>query len=214
MFGRREWQRHLAAAATALVGVVALSATMLLMNRPVERAEKGASVLEREIEISRPPKRERPVAERKTPPRPERRPPAPRPNLSTDLSALGTGVGLFDASALVGLSEEVLGETGSAEEMVMTADAVDTQPKPSAGNRSPAPPPEAQRKRISGYVTLRMVIDESGQVREARVVDSAPAGFFDAAVLEVAPSWRFEPATYRGRPVSLRVDQTIRFNLG
>ncbi len=59
-----------------------------------------------------------------------------------------------------------------------------------------------------------VVIDESGQVREARVVDSAPAGFFDAAVLEVAPSWRFEPATYRGRPVSLRVDQTIRFNLG
>lgn len=214
MFGRREWQRHLAASGAALGGLFLISAAMVLMNRPIERAERGASVLDREIEFTRPPKKERPVAERKTPPKPERRSPAPRPNLATDLSALGTGVGLFDASALVGFADEVLGEAGSAEDMVMTADAVDTQPKPSPGNRSPTPPPEAQRKRVSGYVTLRMVIDESGLVREARVVESSPAGFFDAAVLEVAPSWRFEPATYQGRPVSLRVDQTVRFNLG
>lgn len=214
MFGRKEWQRQVTAVSAALLGVGALSVAMVAMNRPVQRSERGASAIEREIEFVRPPKKERPVAERKTPPKPERRNPAPRPNLSTDLSSLGSGVALFDASALVGLADDALGEAGTAEDMVMTADAVDTQPRPAAGNRSPAPPPEAQRKRVSGYVTLRMVIDEAGQVREARVVESSPAGFFDAAVLEVAPSWRFEPATYQGRPVSLRVDQTIRFNLG
>jgi protein TonB len=212
MFG--QWQRHLVAGLGALVGGLSLSIFMLVLNRPVEQDARKNAALEREIEIVRPPKKERPVAERKTPPKPERRPVAPRPQLATDLSALGSGVALFDASALVGVGEALLEDSGSAEDMVMTADAVDSQPKPLGSNRSPAPPPEAQRKRVSGYVTLRMVIDESGQVRDARVVESSPTGFFDAAVLEVAPSWRFEPATYRGKPVSLRVDQTIRFNLG
>lgn len=214
MFGRAPWQRRLIALASAALGAVALSAGMLVMNRPVAPKERKAAGLERELEISRPPKRERPVAERKSPPKVQRRPTAPRPQLATDLSTLGTGVGLFDASALSGVGQEALEDSGSAEDMIMTADAVDSQPKPSSGNRAPAPPPEAQRKGVSGYVTLRMVIDETGSVREVRVVESSPVGFFDAAVLEVAPSWRFEPATYKGRPVSLRVDQTIRFNLG
>ena len=214
MLGHKRWHRHLAGVGGALLGGFALGFFMLLLNRPVERNAKGNAALEREIEISRPPKKERPVAERKTPPKPERRPVAPRPQLATDLSSLGTGVALFDASALVSVGDELLEDSGSVEDMVMTAEAVDRQPQPMSTNRAPAPPPEAQRKRVSGYVTLRMVIDESGTVREARVVESSPTGFFDAAVLEVAPSWRFEPATYRGRPVSLRVDQTIRFNLG
>lgn len=214
MFGQAKWHRNLIAVSSAFLGGLGLAAAMLAMNQPVQRKEARASALDRELEIVKPPKRERPVAERKAPPKAERRPAAPRPQLATDLSALGTGVGLFDASALVGIGQEALEDSGSAEDMVMTADAVDSQPKPVGGNRAPAPPPEAQRKGVSGYVTLRMVIDETGRVREARVVESAPVGFFDAAVLEVAPTWRFEPATYKGKPVSLRVDQTIRFNLG
>jgi protein TonB len=63
-------------------------------------------------------------------------------------------------------------------------------------------------------VIVQMLIGKDGSVLEAKIQRSQPEGFFDEAVMDVVRGWRFKPATYQGRPVDLRVDQTIRFDLG
>lgn len=213
MAGPRPWQRHLVGLAFAGGGLAALCGTLMWMNRPVPRREEQHATASRAVELVRPPPP--PPAQERPPPPPRPTTKAiPRPDLALALAAPGTGAALFDASALARLPDDDSDADEDASTMIMTADAVDTQPRPVPGNKAPEAPPEAQRKRVSGAVTVRMIIDDTGQVREARVVSSSPPGFFDAAVLESVARWRFEPATYRGRAVSLRVDQTIRFNLG
>lgn len=80
-------------------------------------------------------------------------------------------------------------------------------------NRPPKPPARAVKKQLSGFVTARLVIDATGAVQDVKILASEPAGVFDEAVLEVVPDWRFTPATYKGQPVEIRVDQTFRFQL-
>ena len=46
-----------------------------------------------------------------------------------------------------------------------------------------------------------------------RVLESEPPGTFDRAALDAVNSWRFEPATYEGLPVAVRVRQVVRFEL-
>ncbi len=199
-----------------LAGCGILSCFLLVMNRRVLRPKEEVAKMEAEIALpaERPKHEQRRVAEA-PPPRPSRAARAPRPNLATDMSALGAGVALFDApAALEDLTAAMLAGGSDADQMVMTEETVDTQPQPLPSNRQPVPPPDAQRKRVSGHVVLRMLIDEQGSVQDVRIIESDPPGFFDASVLEAARSWRFSPATYRGKPVTLRVDQTIRFNLG
>ena len=128
--------------------------------------------------------------------------------------AFRTGAGLvFDSQSL---AQQLLGpaDATAPAELVMTADSVDTPPKPASGNRQPKMPSRAVKKQLSGVVVLRLLIDGEGSVRDVKILQSEPAGVFDEAVLEVASSWRFTPATYKGQPVEIRVDQTFRFNAG
>ena len=129
--------------------------------------------------------------------------------------AFQVGSSLAGPSAGGSLAREILAEQAhAAGEAVMTGETVDTAARPLGSNRAPTPPSAAAKKRVSGFVVVQLMIDEQGAVRETKILQSEPAGFFDEAVLEVVPSWRFTPATYQGRPVTLRVEQTIRFDLG
>jgi TonB family protein len=47
---------------------------------------------------------------------------------------------------------------------------------------------------------LRVIIDEHGDVEEARVVESVHA-IYDALVVSAARTWKYEPAKLDGRPV-------------
>jgi len=49
-----------------------------------------------------------------------------------------------------------------------------------------------------GVVTLRLLIDHEGRLREASVVESRPAGIFDSAALEAVMALRFRPAIRNG----------------
>ena len=50
---------------------------------------------------------------------------------------------------------------------------------------------------IEGTVVLRLLIDERGRVADVEVISGGMA--FRHAVLQVARTWRFEPARHQGR---------------
>jgi protein TonB len=45
------------------------------------------------------------------------------------------------------------------------------------------------------------------------VLKSEPAGTFDDAAVRAVRGWRFQPATYQGQPVAVRVEQRLAFDL-
>ena len=62
-------------------------------------------------------------------------------------------------------------------------------------------PPSALADGVKGVVTLRLLIDHQGVLREATVTGSKPAGIFDKAALDAVRALRFRPAVRNGAPV-------------
>lgn len=77
---------------------------------------------------------------------------------------------------------------------------VDSHPK-ALSQIEPIYPEAARRRGQTGWVKLRLKIDEFGGVKEAEVVEATPAGVFDLATLQAFEQARFEPARKQGRPV-------------
>ncbi len=73
----------------------------------------------------------------------------------------------------------------------------------------PVTPETALNAGIRGVVILEITIDTDGSVREARVLRSIP--LLDAAALEAARQWRFEPTLLNGRPVPVVMTVTVPF---
>ncbi|UNK58082.1 TonB family protein [Pseudoxanthomonas daejeonensis] len=84
---------------------------------------------------------------------------------------------------------------------------------PLARERLPAPryPEDAARAYINGKVLLRVAVDAEGRVTDVQVEESTPAGVFDAAAIEAARQWTFEPALQGGKPVAGQVRVPITF---
>jgi protein TonB len=62
-------------------------------------------------------------------------------------------------------------------------------------------PERALAQGISGRVTLRLLIDRKGVLRDVRVLDAEPAGVFEEAALKSVRSLIFRPAMRNGKPV-------------
>jgi TonB family protein len=65
---------------------------------------------------------------------------------------------------------------------------------------------------IEGPVVVRATIDKSGRVTDVEVLRGVPMGLTEAAV-DAVRQWRFQPATLRGRPVSVYYDLTVAFRM-
>jgi periplasmic protein TonB len=78
---------------------------------------------------------------------------------------------------------------------------------------APAPvyPPLARTSRVEGIVVIDAVIDDTGNVVEARAI-SGPALLLQAA-LKAVSQWRYQPTYLDGQPVSIRMHVTVRFRL-
>jgi periplasmic protein TonB len=76
---------------------------------------------------------------------------------------------------------------------------------------SPAYPPLARDARIGGTVVVDAVIDDHGNVVQARVVSGHPL-LIDAA-LKAVLQWKYEPTTLNGQPVSIELQVQVHFNL-
>lgn len=70
----------------------------------------------------------------------------------------------------------------------------------------------ARAEGTQGLVILQLVIDDRGQVTEVEVLKGLPYGLTEQAI-ETARKWKFEPATYQGKPVSVLYNITFNFRL-
>jgi protein TonB len=78
----------------------------------------------------------------------------------------------------------------------------------------PEYPPIARRLRVQGVVVVSVLVDETGAVLEARLVQSASSEMgLDEAALGAARSARYEPATKDGVRVKMWTTLRIPFKL-
>jgi len=76
---------------------------------------------------------------------------------------------------------------------------------------TPPFPQRASEEKISGIVTLELLIDETGRVREAKVLEATPAGYFEDAAVESFKAARFAPGEKDGKPVRCRLAIKVDF---
>src|SRR4051812_13164838 len=72
-------------------------------------------------------------------------------------------------------------------------------------------PPEAMAAAIQGPVRVEVVINETGQVTDTKVVRSIP--LLDDAALAAVREWRFKPTLVNGQPVPARNTVVVNFTL-
>lgn len=77
---------------------------------------------------------------------------------------------------------------------------------------SPFYPMMLKRDGITGTVRVEFVVDTSGRVLDAQVVETSHSGFNDAAIAAVS-KWKFRPGTKDGRKVNTRMGVPIVFSL-
>ena len=75
----------------------------------------------------------------------------------------------------------------------------------------PQYPQEAKDNRVQGDVILRILINEQGNVTEAKPM-SGPPSLTDAAV-DAMMQWKFKPYLLNGEPAQVESVFTIRFRL-
>jgi protein TonB len=143
-----------------------------------------------------PPPREMPEVELQLA---DRAPTPPRPRLQTGRLALSGMAHDLDIAGAPYLGD-------------MLPDPAPARPRPLLvlSRIPPLYPRRALRRRIEGWVELRLTIDPEGRVSTARVLQSHPPGTFDRAALKAVRRWRFQAPEESG-PV--QATQKIEFKL-
>ena len=115
-------------------------------------------------------------------------------------SGLSFGMPMFDEAEFSDINDG--GLLDNVANNTMDKDSVDTSPR--VIRRSPIIYPElARRQGVSGYVTMNVLIDESGNVENVEIVESKPEEIFDLKAESTIRSWKFEPTTYNGKKVKV-----------
>jgi protein TonB len=183
-----------------LFGAFFMGLLVVAFHKPIKQKEPVAKKKPRYVEM----KRERPKPKPRPKPRPK--PKAPPPNVASLLSGLSLNLPEFQ---LEGFESNLL--DGLGEDGIMSEGSVDAQPR--VVSRSAMPyPDEAMKKGIKGYVVINMLIDKSGSVEIAKILEASPPNVFDTVALNGVRGWRFIPAKYKGKPVKMWAKQKIRFD--
>jgi protein TonB len=78
-------------------------------------------------------------------------------------------------------------------------------------NLDPEYPPLARETHIQGTVVVEAVIDEHGNVVQARVVSGHP--LLVGAALKAVQQWKYEPSSLNGLPISIVMQVQVHFSL-
>ena len=77
----------------------------------------------------------------------------------------------------------------------------------------PRYPVDAIDSQTSGKVVMRVLVGADGSVKDVVVEESVPAGVFDAASVDAAHNWLFNPAIKDGQPVDGWVRVPVDFRV-
>ena len=88
---------------------------------------------------------------------------------------------------------------------------LDTYPQPRAP-LNPVYPQTALAQGTAGAVTMLVLIDETGKVTEASVIDAVPAGYFEDSARDAIMRTAFMPASREGRNVRSRILVNMAFD--
>ncbi len=72
-------------------------------------------------------------------------------------------------------------------------------------------PEEAQKAKVQGVVLLEVVVDESGNVSETRMLRSIP--LLDQAAIDAVKQWKYTPTLLNGVAVPVLMTVTVNFTL-
>ena len=75
----------------------------------------------------------------------------------------------------------------------------------------PKYPAGPYRQGVQGTVVVDFTVDEKGQPRDLKIVESIPG--LDDAALECVKKWRFTPAKRAGKPVASPASAPITFRI-
>lgn len=71
---------------------------------------------------------------------------------------------------------------------------------------------EARRAKYQGICVVAVVVDVNGNTRDPQVVRPLGMGL-DEKAIEAVKQYKFKPATYKGRPVAVRVNIEVNFRI-
>lgn len=77
----------------------------------------------------------------------------------------------------------------------------------------PLYPLRARQRGIEGWVRVRFLVDEQGNVDQVTILEAQPPGIFEKNVQRCVSGWQFKPGTIEGVAVSTQVETTINFEL-
>ena len=75
----------------------------------------------------------------------------------------------------------------------------------------PIYPELAKKARVQGKVTLKITVDEEGNVTDVSVIEGHP--LLDDAAINAVRQWKYSPTFLNGKPVSVMATVTVLFNL-
>ena len=206
--------RQAGAFCVMFLGSAVVFATVLSMNGdppPKPKSKGGAQVRFSVRRQKKPPAKQK---VRRQPRRVRRRQVAhaPVPRIGVGLSGIDLGIPSLGQGDLGGVEDSLIDGDETVRDVVMTEGAVDVAPKP-ISRVAPKYPARARAQGISGHVTMKLLIDPSGRVVSVKVVDSSGGASLERAAVGAVRRWRFSPGLYKGNPVKVWAQQTLRFRL-
>ncbi|MEO0813310.1 MAG: TonB family protein, partial [Myxococcota bacterium] len=178
-------------AVALIVGVVLTALTVVLVAslRGIrESAPEKPTVRSESVVIAeRPPEQSKPEWElARAPSPPDTAAQALEPLLLTEATELNALADLHPGAALVRVLPRP--DSGGFLRNAREGSATQSVDEPARPIRRPAPtyPAEARRKRIEGFVRVRLRVDGEGRVSDVLVVEAEPPGVFDAVAVTAA----------------------------
>lgn len=77
----------------------------------------------------------------------------------------------------------------------------------------PKYPADAAKNNVQGHVKLQFAITPQGDVSKIEVLESVPAGVFDAFAVKALQRWKYRPGCVDGHLAEFTVQETLPFTL-
>lgn len=207
---RRALPRRLLALIFGATGTLTVMGTVILMNQGQLNPRKAQQREGVVFDVQAPPKPP-PAAKPKPKPKPKARrsAPPPAPMLAASLSGLGFGLDNLDGAFFEADADALLGDVNN---VVMTEQTVDVAPK-CVATTALTYPARARSRGLEGHVLFSLVVSAEGRISDITLLESDPPGVFEDSAKTAISGMRCEPASYQGRPVRVRIQKPVRFEL-